>query len=40
VQVGAAVSNGDGTETITYRDTFVTSNQTRRFMRVMVTRTP
>jgi uncharacterized delta-60 repeat protein len=42
VQVGSAISNGDGTETVTYRDA-VPVNQvgtTRRFMRLEVTRTP
>jgi hypothetical protein len=42
VQVGSAIINGDGTETVTYRDA-VPVNQvgtTRRFMRLEVTRTP
>lgn len=38
VQVGLPVANGDGTETVTYRDPL--SGQTRRFMRVSVTRSP
>lgn len=42
VQVGSPVNNGDGTETITYRDS-VPVNQagtSRRFMRLEVIRTP
>lgn len=38
VPVGLPVANGDGTETVTYRDPL--SGQTRRFMRVSVTRSP
>lgn len=40
VQVGTAVSNGDGTETVTFRDNTAQSASTRRFMRVQVTRAP
>ncbi|CAN5777511.1 hypothetical protein BH11VER1_BH11VER1_22360 [soil metagenome] len=42
VQVGSPVNNGDGTETVTYRDS-VPTNQlgtSRRFMRLDVLRTP
>lgn len=42
VQVGSPVNNGDGTETVTYRDS-VPTNQvgtSRRFMRLEVIRTP
>ncbi len=40
VQVGSAVADGDGTETVTYRDTVAVGNGARRFLRVQVTRTP
>ena len=40
VQVGSAVSNGDGTETVTYRDSLPANAGSRRFLRVLVTRTP
>jgi hypothetical protein len=40
VQVGSAVSNGDGTETVTYRDSVAVGTGGRRFLRVHVTRTP
>ena len=40
VQVGSATSNGDGTETVTFRDVQPASGNTRRFMRVQVVRTP
>ncbi|MDB6139523.1 MAG: Na-Ca exchanger/integrin-beta4, partial [Verrucomicrobiaceae bacterium] len=40
VQVGTAFSNGDGTETVTFRDTVPTSTVARRFMRLQVTRAP
>ena len=42
VQVGTAVANGDGTETVVFRDA-VPSNEpgrVRRFMKVEVTRAP
>jgi hypothetical protein len=39
--LGAATPNGDGTETVTYRDvTAVNTHAPRRFLRVQVTRTP
>jgi len=40
VQVGSAVANGDGTETVTYRDTVAVGSGARRFLRVQVNRTP
>ncbi|MBC8011446.1 MAG: hypothetical protein H7067_15285, partial [Burkholderiales bacterium] len=40
VEVGSAIANGDGTETVTYRDTVATGAASRRFLRVHVTRTP
>lgn len=40
VQVGTATNNGDGTETVTYRDTATLSGASRRFMRVQVMRAP
>lgn len=42
VQVGGAADNGDGTETVTYRDSAAVGagGATKRFMRVEVTRTP
>ncbi len=41
LQLGAATPNGDGTETVTYRDaTESNTNAPRRFLRVQVTRTP
>jgi hypothetical protein len=40
VQIGAAVDNGDGTETVAYRDSVPASSGSRRFLRVLVTRTP
>ena len=36
VQVGTAVNNGDGTETVTFRDTVATSANPKRFLRVRV----
>ncbi|MEY4489552.1 MAG: hypothetical protein RIQ79_2060, partial [Verrucomicrobiota bacterium] len=41
VQVGSATSNGDGTETVTFRDssTLAAGNQ-KRFLRVQIIRTP
>ncbi len=40
VQVGSATPNGDGTETVTYRDAVASDATPRRFLRVSVTRTP
>ena len=40
VQVGSAAANGDGTETVTYRDGVTVGGGSRRFLRVHVTRTP
>ncbi|MDH4444271.1 MAG: Calx-beta domain-containing protein, partial [Akkermansiaceae bacterium] len=40
VQVGTATANGDGTETVTYRDIVASNTAPRRFLRVSVTRTP
>ncbi len=40
VQVGSAAANGDGTETVTYRDNVAVGGGGRRFLRVHVTRTP
>lgn len=40
VQVGSAVSNGDGTDTVTFRDSVPLTGSTQRFMRVQVQRTP
>lgn len=40
VMVGSPVSHGDGTETVTFRDTTALSSAPRRFMRVQVVRTP
>jgi hypothetical protein len=40
VIVGSAVSNGDGTETVTFRDSVPITGATQRFMRVQVQRTP
>ena len=40
VQVGTPVSNGDGTETVTFRDNVSSTLASRRFMRLQVTRSP
>lgn len=40
VMVGSPTANGDGTETVTFRDTTALSSATRRFMRVQVVRAP
>lgn len=40
VMVGTPTSNGDGTETVTYRDNVPVTPGSRRFMRVQVTRVP
>lgn len=41
VLVGSPVANGDGTETVTYRDSVEASSAApRRFLRVQITRTP
>ena len=40
VQVGTPVSNGDGTQSTTFRDSVPESSGPRRFMRLQVTRTP
>jgi uncharacterized delta-60 repeat protein len=40
VIVGSPVSNGDGTETVTYRDSVPQPSNAQRFMRVQVQRTP
>ncbi len=40
IQVGSATANGDGTETVTYRDAVASDAAPRRFLRVSVTRTP
>ncbi|MES2476699.1 MAG: Calx-beta domain-containing protein [Verrucomicrobiota bacterium] len=40
VQVGSAVPNGDGTETVTFRDTLPLDNHPERFMRVRVVLAP
>ena len=40
VQVGSATSNGDGTETVTYRDATAITGKAKRFLRIHVTRTP
>jgi uncharacterized delta-60 repeat protein len=40
VLVGAPVINGDGTETVTFRDSVPRTSATQRFMRLEVTRTP
>ena len=40
VLVGTPVSNGDGTETVTYRDSVAKIAATHRFMRVLVTLAP
>jgi hypothetical protein len=36
--VGTAVDNGDGTETVTFRDTLRTTDAPRRFLRLKVVR--
>ncbi|MCX6936961.1 MAG: hypothetical protein NTU80_03545 [Verrucomicrobia bacterium] len=40
VQVGSATSNGDGTETVTYRDSVAINPAAKRFLRIQITRTP
>ena len=40
VMVGSPVNNGDGTETVTYRDNTPISGATQRFLRVQVQRMP
>ncbi len=40
VQLGSTVSNGDGTQSLTFRDSVPESPGPRRFMRLQVTRTP
>ncbi len=40
VQVGSATSNGDGTETVTYRDSATITGTAKRFLRIQITRTP
>ncbi len=40
VQVGSATANGDGTETVTFRDSTALSAGAKRFLRLQVTRTP
>ncbi len=40
MQVGSPVTNGDGTQTLTYRDNVPTSQAAQRFMRLLVTRSP
>lgn len=40
VLVGSPVANGDGTETVTFRDPTASTSSSRRFMRVQVVRTP
>lgn len=40
IQVAPPVSNGDGTETVTFRDTTAISSAIKRFMSVIVQRTP
>lgn len=40
VIVGSPVNNGDGTETVSYRDTVAITAATKRFMRLKVTLTP
>ncbi len=40
VQLGSATSNGDGTETVTYRDSVSISPASKRFLRIQITRTP
>ena len=41
VQVGTAITNADGTQTVTFRDSVpITSSTPRRFIRLQVTRTP
>ena len=36
VQIGAAINNGDGTETLSYRDLIPTSSGTQRFIRLRI----
>lgn len=40
VQVGSATANGDGTETVTFRDSSALGSGLKRFLRLQVTRTP
>ncbi len=40
VLVGSPVSNGDGTETVTYRDSVAQTAASHRFMRLQVTLAP
>ncbi|NJM36591.1 MAG: hypothetical protein HC845_01245 [Akkermansiaceae bacterium] len=40
VQVGSAVNNGDGTETVTFRDSVPVSSSPKRFMRLQIQRQP
>lgn len=40
VQVGSPVNNGDGTETVTWRDTVPKTSATQRYMRLQIQRTP
>lgn len=40
ILVGTPTAHGDGTETVTFRDTVPVDSAVRRFMRVNVTRTP
>lgn len=37
VQLGAPIANGDGTETVTFRDMIPTGSVTSRFLRLRVT---
>ena len=40
VQLGSPVDNGDGTETVTYRDLVPTASTTTRFLRLRMTHSP
>jgi uncharacterized delta-60 repeat protein len=40
VQVGLPINHGNGTETVTFRDSTPISGATKRFLRLMVTRAP
>ena len=40
LQVGAASSNGDGTETVTFRDDTAVSSTTQRYLRLQIQRAP
>ena len=40
VQVGSATANGDGTETVTFRDSTALTGGAKRFLRIQTTRTP